>query len=90
MRSLISPPPQEEAKESNPGGKKTILTRNPPTLPPPPLPRYPLPYDEYPLPYDKYLQVALYLSGCDHLMQHFKPVPSWTNVDYVVVGAGTI
>lgn len=32
--------------------------------------------------------VALYLSGCDHLMQHFKPVPSWTNVDYVVVGAG--
>lgn len=33
-------------------------------------------------------QVALYVSGCDHLMQHFKPVPSWTNVDYVVTGSG--
>jgi len=32
--------------------------------------------------------VSLYISGNDHLMQHFNPVPIWTNVDYIVVGNG--
>lgn len=32
--------------------------------------------------------VALYIGGCDHLMQHFTPVPQWQNVDYIVVGNG--
>ena len=32
--------------------------------------------------------VALYISGMDHLMQHFTPVPQWQNVDYIVVGNG--
>jgi hypothetical protein len=32
--------------------------------------------------------VGLYVSGTDHLMQHFTAVPMWTNVDFVVVGNG--
>jgi hypothetical protein len=31
---------------------------------------------------------ALYVSGTDHLMQHFTAVPSWTNVDFIVIGNG--
>jgi len=32
--------------------------------------------------------VALYISGLDHLMQHFNPVPIYTNLDFVGVGNG--
>ena len=32
--------------------------------------------------------VALYMSGTDHLMQHFNPVPIYTNLDFVVMGNG--
>lgn len=32
--------------------------------------------------------VALYISGMDHMLEHFKPSPKGANVDYIVVGAG--
>ena len=32
--------------------------------------------------------VALYVAGCDQLMQHFNPVPVFTNLDFIVIGNG--
>lgn len=32
--------------------------------------------------------VSLYIGGKDHSLQHFMPVPSTNNVDYIVAGAG--